>query len=93
MEESQCTPLINVQETAADRTVFGLLQIVQEALDSARAGRTCVVIAHRLSTVKNADKIAVIQYGRVVEQGRHKDLIVAKGAYYRLVQAQNKRKN
>ncbi len=44
--------------------------MVQEALDRAREGRTCIVIAHRLSTVINADAIAVIKNGVVVEQGR-----------------------
>lgn len=46
-----------------------MAQIVQEALDKAREGRTCVVIAHRLSTVQNADCICVIKDGKVVEKG------------------------
>ena len=56
--------------------------MVQEALDTAREGRTSIVIAHRLSTVKNADQIAVIDHGRVVELGTHETLIVKRGAYY-----------
>ncbi|XP_064410147.1 ATP-dependent translocase ABCB1-like [Latimeria chalumnae] len=63
-------------------------KIVQQALDKARQGRTCIVIAHRLSTVQNADLIAVIQNGRVVEQGTHSQLLAKEGAYYALVNAQ-----
>ncbi|CAH2282375.1 multidrug resistance 1 [Pelobates cultripes] len=63
-------------------------KVVQEALDKARQGRTCIVIAHRLSTVQNADKIAVIQNGQIVEQGTHQQLIQQKGVYYSLVNIQ-----
>jgi ATP-binding cassette subfamily B protein len=54
---------------------------VQRALDTALAGRTALVIAHRLSTVRGADQIAVIDDGRVVETGRHDDLLAAGGLY------------
>uniref|UniRef100_H2ZPT3 Bile salt export pump n=1 Tax=Ciona savignyi TaxID=51511 RepID=H2ZPT3_CIOSA len=57
-------------------------KIVQEALDAARAGRTSIVVAHRLSTVKNADQIAVVDNGVVVEVGTHEQLIATKGAYF-----------
>ncbi|XP_031359707.2 ATP-binding cassette sub-family B member 5 [Lonchura striata] len=63
-------------------------KIVQKALDNARQGRTCIVIAHRLSTVQTADIIAVIQNGRVVEQGTHSQLLAKEGHYYALVNAQ-----
>lgn len=71
-------------------TVFHrfFLQIVQKALDDARQGRTCIVIAHRLTTVQNADIIAVIQNGKVVEQGTHSQLLAKEGHYYELVNAQ-----
>jgi ATP-binding cassette subfamily B protein len=48
------------------------------------AGRTTIVIAHRLSTVREADRILVFEQGRIVEQGRHADLIAASGLYARL---------
>ncbi|KAI1885483.1 hypothetical protein AGOR_G00204160 [Albula goreensis] len=63
-------------------------KIVQEALDKAREGRTCIVVAHRLSTIQNADRIAVFQNGVVVEQGTHQQLLAKQGAYYTLVTAQ-----
>ncbi|NXI18278.1 MDR1 protein, partial [Irena cyanogastra] len=62
-------------------------KIVQKALDNARQGRTCIVIAHRLSTVQTADIIVVIQNGRVVEQGTHSQLLAKEGRYYALVNA------
>uniref|UniRef100_A0A8C9NMR2 ABC-type xenobiotic transporter n=1 Tax=Serinus canaria TaxID=9135 RepID=A0A8C9NMR2_SERCA len=63
-------------------------KIVQKALDNARQGRTCIVIAHRLSTVQTADIIVVIQNGRVVEQGTHSQLLAKEGHYYALANAQ-----
>ncbi|NXF17580.1 MDR1 protein, partial [Rhodinocichla rosea] len=62
-------------------------KIVQKALDNARQGRTCIVIAHRLSTVQTADIIVVIQNGKVVEQGTHSQLLAKEGHYYALVNA------
>ncbi|XP_025093405.1 LOW QUALITY PROTEIN: multidrug resistance protein 1-like [Pomacea canaliculata] len=67
-------------------------RVVQEALDKAREGRTCIVIAHRPSTIQNADKIAVIGEGRVVETGTHSQLLATKGEYYNLLQLQGKGK-
>ncbi|CAG11904.1 unnamed protein product [Tetraodon nigroviridis] len=64
------------------------LQVVQEALDQARKGRTCIVVAHRLSTIQNADCIAVFQGGVVVEKGTHQQLIAKKGVYHMLVTKQ-----
>lgn len=59
-------------------------QKIQSAIDTIIQGRTSIVIAHRLSTVKNADLILVVQDGRIVERGRHAELLKAKGYYYRL---------
>lgn len=61
---------------------------VQKALDSAMVGRTSVVIAHRLSTVRHADQILVIEAGRVVERGTHDDLLAAHGPYAQLYASQ-----
>ena len=59
-------------------------KIVQEALDKARQGRTCIVIAHHLSTIYNSDIIAVIHEGQVIESGTHTELMALKEAYYHL---------
>jgi ATP-binding cassette subfamily B protein len=61
---------------------------VQRALDRALAGRTALVIAHRLSTVRSADVIAVVDGGRVVEQGRHEELLARGGLYADLYRTQ-----
>lgn len=58
--------------------------LVQEALDRLMRTRTTVVIAHRLSTIENADKIVVVDQGRVVEEGNHDALMEKEGLYYRL---------
>ncbi|BBW96122.1 ABC transporter ATP-binding protein [Geobacillus sp. FSL W8-0032] len=57
---------------------------IQEALARLMAGRTCFVIAHRLNTVQNADRILVLNEGKVVEQGTHEELLEAKGFYFEL---------
>jgi ATP-binding cassette subfamily B protein len=64
---------------------------VQRALDAALAGRTSLVIAHRLSTVRDADQILVIDAGRIVERGRHDALLAADGLYAELYETQFRR--
>ena len=61
---------------------------VQKALDSLRHGRTTVVVAHRLQTIVNSDRICVIENGRAVEAGTHDELIAAKGTYHAFFAAQ-----
>ena len=63
-------------------------KVIVENLDEFYKGRTVVVVAHRLSTVKNADQIIVLDSGKVVESGNHTTLIEKKGAYYNLVKNQ-----
>ncbi len=59
-------------------------KIVQEGMDKLMKGRTVFVIAHRLSTIKNSDLIMVLDHGRIIERGNHKELIAKKGTYYGL---------
>ena len=61
---------------------------VQEAFDRLLKGRTTIVVAHRLATVKKADRIIVLDKGRIVEQGKHEKLINEKGVYARLANLQ-----
>ena len=62
--------------------------LIQQALDELCIGRTTLVVAHRLSTIKNADEIAVVADGRIQEQGTHEELIARKGLYNELYQLQ-----
>jgi ATP-binding cassette subfamily B protein len=61
---------------------------VQRALDTAMQGRTSIVIAHRLSTIRDADLILVVDHGRIVQQGRHEDLLAEGGLYAELYRTQ-----
>ena len=63
--------------------------LVQKAFETALQGRTSVVIAHRLSTIQNADQILVLENGRIVEHGRHEELVALGGLYFDLFQRQS----
>jgi subfamily B ATP-binding cassette protein MsbA len=60
---------------------------IQKSFEKLQHGRTTLVIAHRLSTVKNADQIIVLDRGKIVEQGRHDELMAKQGLYWRMYQA------
>ncbi len=67
--------------------------LIQQALDELCRGRTTLVVAHRLSTIKNADEIAVVDDGRITEQGTHEELMAKQGTYYNLYQLQFRANN
>ena len=62
-------------------------RIVHQALSTLLRGRTALIVAHRLSTIQNADRIIVIDDGRVVEEGKHEELLAQHGVYWRLYEA------
>ena len=77
------TPLLILDEATSSidtRTE----KLVQKGTDEIMKGRTVFVIAHRLSTVQNADKILVLDHGRIIEEGNHEELIAKRGTYYQL---------
>jgi ABC-type multidrug transport system fused ATPase/permease subunit len=65
-------------------------RVILDALDDLMVGRTSFMIAHRLSTVRHADQILVLNEGRIVERGTHDDLVVREGIYSQLHEAQNR---
>jgi subfamily B ATP-binding cassette protein MsbA len=64
-------------------------QLVQVALEKMMQNRTSLVIAHRLSTIQKADKIVVLKKGKIVEEGKHNELLAKKGEYFKLVTMQS----
>jgi ATP-binding cassette subfamily B protein len=77
-------PRIFVLDEATSSIDTETERIIQNAIDRILKGKTSFVIAHRLSTIKNADRILVIKDGKIVEEGKHEDLIKRKGYYHRL---------
>ena len=67
--------------------------LIQEAIERLISGRTTLMIAHRLSTLRKANKIIVVDQGRVIEFGSHEELMALKGKYYKLIQIQSMGQN
>ena len=81
-------PLILILDEATSALDSESEKLVQDALDRLMVNRTAIVIAHRLSTIKKANRIIVLQEGKILEQGIHDDLIAKNGAYARFVDLQ-----
>jgi ATP-binding cassette subfamily B multidrug efflux pump len=77
-------PAILILDEATSSVDTNTERIMQESLRRVAQGRTCVIIAHRLSTVTNSDSITVLESGRIVESGSHKDLMDKRGLYYQM---------
>lgn len=80
-------PKILLLDEATSALDYHSEKLIQEALDYASKGRTTIVISHRLSAIKGADKIVFIREGKVIEEGNHEDLMLLEGAYYQMVKA------
>ena len=83
-----CDPELLLLDEATSSLDAESERLVQEALERLRRGRSCLVVAHRLATVRKADRIVVLDEGRVVDQGRHDELVARGGLYARLASLQ-----
>jgi subfamily B ATP-binding cassette protein HlyB/CyaB len=81
-------PRILIFDEATSALDYQSERIIQENLEQICRGRTVFIIAHRLSTVRKADRIVVVEKGQIIEQGNHEQLMQSKGAYYKLYQQQ-----
>ena len=81
-------PRILILDEATSSVDTETEQEIQRALDNLVQGRTTIAIAHRLSTLHRADRLVVLEQGRLVEEGKHDDLMARQGAYWRLYEAQ-----
>ena len=81
-------PTILVMDDSTSAVDMETEYIIQQKLKKVLAGRTTFIIAHRISSVKNADQILVMKDGAIAERGTHKELLAKKGIYYQMVQDQ-----
>jgi ABC-type multidrug transport system fused ATPase/permease subunit len=84
------SPKILLLDEAASALDNKSEKVVQAALDNARSGRTCLTSAHRLSTIENSEKIAVVAQGKMKEEGTHDELLRYNGIYAKLALAQQR---
>ena len=81
-------PRILILDEATSSIDTNTERLVQEGIASLLKGRTSFIVAHRLSTIKNCDRIMYIEAGQIVEQGSHSELMAKKGQYYKLYMSQ-----
>ena len=81
-------PAVLVLDEATSNLDAESERLIEDALEKLLVGRTTLIIAHRLSTVRRADRLVVVDHGRIVEEGTHADLLARGGLYARLYQRQ-----
>ena len=86
-------PIILIADEATSALDSQSERKVQDALNTVLKSRTGIIVAHRLSTIKNADIIFVMDEGQIVESGKHEELVEKKGSYYKLVRRQLNEEN
>ena len=84
MEELEMNPVTSTEDTVIEEIAH-----IQKGMDTLMEGRTVFVIAHRLSTVRNANCIVVIEHGQIQEKGTHEELLEQRGRYYMLYSGQH----
>jgi len=84
-------PRILILDEATSSVDTRTERLIQSALETLMRGRTSFVVAHRLSTIRNADQVLVLQDGQIVERGRHESLLAQQGAYHQLYMSQFRR--
>ena len=83
-----CSPSVLILDEATSSIDTMTELRVQKAFETLMKGRTSFIVAHRLSTIQNADRILVMNQGKIIEQGKHQDLLSQKGFYYQLYNSQ-----
>lgn len=83
-----CDPPVLILDEATSSIDTRTEKLIEKGMDQLMEGRTVFVIAHRLSTVRNADAIIVLDHGKIIERGSHEELIQRKGRYYQLYNGQ-----
>ena len=83
-----CNPSVLILDEATSSVDIQTEYLIKQSINKLTEGRTSIIIAHRLATIQNADKILVMDQGRIVESGSHSDLMEQKGYYSRLFELQ-----
>jgi ABC-type multidrug transport system fused ATPase/permease subunit len=86
-------PPIFILDEATSNVDTNTERIIQKSLSNVIKGRTCIIIAHRLSTVTSVDRIVVLEHGRIVETGSHRELMAKRGIYYHMYETLKRSSN